>query len=286
MVPVLVLDVDEQEADKILLTHDPLAAMATVSDEQLQALLADVQTESAACVRSWMSLSLPLKPRRRMLLAAAANDRPEVDVPESYQVVVECGDEANQQAIYTQMRGEGYRCRVLTLSRMPGARRREFDSGSLLRAPCNRGTAMPKFDVTVSCPVHDSFRVQQVAGMFDVPLAEKATERFEVELPPTADDWQIGLIVGPSGSGKSTCVRHAFGDELYESAEWPTDRAVVDCFGDLRAARRRIVHRRRLRLAAVVGEAVSGAEQRGAVSLRFGAGAFRRGIGDEERSGC
>ena len=34
-----------------------------------------------------------------------------------------------------------------------------------------------------SCPVHDSFRVQQVAGMFDVPLAEKATERFQVELP-------------------------------------------------------------------------------------------------------
>ena len=30
VVPVLVLDVDEAEADKILLTHDPLAAMAAV----------------------------------------------------------------------------------------------------------------------------------------------------------------------------------------------------------------------------------------------------------------
>src|SRR5215218_5721491 len=30
IVPVLVLDVDEQEADKILLTHDALAGMATV----------------------------------------------------------------------------------------------------------------------------------------------------------------------------------------------------------------------------------------------------------------
>ena len=45
---------------------------------------------------------------------------------------------------------------------------------------------MPSFDVVVSCPVHDSFRVQQVAGMFDVPLAEKATERFQVELPTDA----------------------------------------------------------------------------------------------------
>ncbi|HEY4232611.1 MAG TPA: hypothetical protein VGM76_04240 [Lacipirellulaceae bacterium] len=92
---------------------------------------------------------------------------------------------------------------------------------------------MPSIDVTVSCPVHDSFRVEQVAGMFDVPLAEKATERFQVELPTDVDDWQIGLIVGPSGSGKSTVARRAFSQELYESSDWPNDRAVVDCFGEL-----------------------------------------------------
>src|SRR3954470_1775638 len=47
VVPVLILDVDETEADKILLTHDPLAAMATVSEQQLHSLLGEVQTESA-----------------------------------------------------------------------------------------------------------------------------------------------------------------------------------------------------------------------------------------------
>src|SRR5690349_16859049 len=46
VVPVLVLDVDESEADKILLTHDPLSGMATVSQEHLQSLLMDVQTDS------------------------------------------------------------------------------------------------------------------------------------------------------------------------------------------------------------------------------------------------
>jgi GNAT superfamily N-acetyltransferase len=102
---------------------------------------------------------------------------------------------------------------------------------------------MSRFDVVVSCPIHDSFRVQQVTGMFDVPLAEKATERFEVELPLDETDWQIGLIVGPSGSGKSTVARHAFGSAsasapgsaggLYAGEPWPSDRAVVDCFGDL-----------------------------------------------------
>ena len=61
VVPVLVLDVDEAEADKILLTHDPLASMATVSEENLQQLLAEVQTESAA-VRSMLDTLTPTAP--------------------------------------------------------------------------------------------------------------------------------------------------------------------------------------------------------------------------------
>ena len=92
---------------------------------------------------------------------------------------------------------------------------------------------MPSVDVVVECPVFDSFRVQQVAGMFDVPLEEKSQERFSVELPEEDESWQVGLIVGPSGSGKSTVAREFFADELYRQAEWPKDRAVIDCFDDL-----------------------------------------------------
>jgi GNAT superfamily N-acetyltransferase len=92
---------------------------------------------------------------------------------------------------------------------------------------------MPVCDVTVSCPIYDSFRVQQVAGMFDVTLAEKAQEHFKAELPNLEDDWRIGMIVGPSGSGKSTIAREVFADNVYHSSDWPADRAVVDCFGDL-----------------------------------------------------
>jgi GNAT superfamily N-acetyltransferase len=82
----------------------------------------------------------------------------------------------------------------------------------------------------VACPIHDSFRVQQVAGMFDVPLAEKSTDRFSVELPSRDEPWDVGLIVGPSGSGKSTVASQLYADELYRGAEWPADRAVIDCF--------------------------------------------------------
>lgn len=113
VVPVLVLDVDEQEADKILLTLDPLAAMAESSHEQLNQLLADVDTDSAS-LRSLID-SLARDDAAADLLASESTDRPEVNVPECYQVVVECRDEEDQHTVYERMRSEGYRCRVLTL---------------------------------------------------------------------------------------------------------------------------------------------------------------------------
>ena len=49
LVPVLVLDVNEEEADKIFaLTLDPLAAMAESDAERLKALLTTVCTDSEA----------------------------------------------------------------------------------------------------------------------------------------------------------------------------------------------------------------------------------------------
>jgi GNAT superfamily N-acetyltransferase len=116
---------------------------------------------------------------------------------------------------------------------------------------------MPIVDITVDCPVFDSFRVEQVAGMFGLPLAEKACERFRVGVPeeilsyesyrshrsyvtdgtngidPAKRDWQIGLIVGPSGNGKSTLAKKLFGNHVYQRDAWPADRAVVDGLGDL-----------------------------------------------------
>jgi ParB-like chromosome segregation protein Spo0J len=43
LVPVLVLDVDEEEADKLLLTLDPLAAMAEENAAAHEALMANVE---------------------------------------------------------------------------------------------------------------------------------------------------------------------------------------------------------------------------------------------------
>lgn len=50
-VPVLILDVDEAEADKLLLTLDPLAALAEPDAVKLDELLRDVETSSEAVQR-------------------------------------------------------------------------------------------------------------------------------------------------------------------------------------------------------------------------------------------
>jgi hypothetical protein len=48
VVPVLILDVSDAEADKILMTLDPLAALAEPDTERITALLQTVWTDSAA----------------------------------------------------------------------------------------------------------------------------------------------------------------------------------------------------------------------------------------------
>src|SRR5271163_4520279 len=66
-VPVLVLDVTEAEADKILLTFDPISALAQGDKAQMEALMATVRTESGAvakmladlAMRDWEALNEP-----------------------------------------------------------------------------------------------------------------------------------------------------------------------------------------------------------------------------------
>jgi energy-coupling factor transporter ATP-binding protein EcfA2 len=78
--------------------------------------------------------------------------------------------------------------------------------------------------------VHDSFRVQQVAGMFDVPLAAEQVEQFTAEAPGVDEPWEIGLVVGPSGSGKSTIARSLWPEAYTAAQNWPADRAVIEGF--------------------------------------------------------
>jgi hypothetical protein len=92
-VPVLVLDLTEEEAEKVLATYDPIGAMATISENELDDLLASVQFESQELQELIESLqpdkkekgegdsgetlfeqAVQLKPKREFIVIVCDND--------------------------------------------------------------------------------------------------------------------------------------------------------------------------------------------------------------------
>ena len=105
-VPVLVLDLTEEESAAVLATYDSLGAMAETDEAALADLLAEVRASSEA-VRSMLAEDRSAE--------VAPWDAADARVPVLYQVVVECEGEEEQRVVYEQMRKAGHRCRVLTL---------------------------------------------------------------------------------------------------------------------------------------------------------------------------
>ncbi len=108
-VPVLVLDLDDAEAEKLLLTHDPLGALAGVDDGRLVALLGRVETEAEPLRELFGQLS------RQISDETLIPEPPDIDIKPSFQVVIEVDGEEEQRVVYERMRADGYACRVLTL---------------------------------------------------------------------------------------------------------------------------------------------------------------------------
>jgi hypothetical protein len=111
MVPVLVLDVTDEEAVKLLATLDPLAAMAGADAQLLAGLVADIETqnESLRAMLDQLAADNPLG------CDEAARPLDDVILHATYQVVVECQDETEQRTVYERMTAEGFKCRVLSI---------------------------------------------------------------------------------------------------------------------------------------------------------------------------
>lgn len=112
LAPVLVLDLDAEEAEKLLLTHDPLAGMADTDPELLAESLARVEFETPAVHRMLEDLAAEADD------ALPGGDSPLVDelkIPQSFEIVVDCRDERQQARLYRRLSEEGYACRVLSL---------------------------------------------------------------------------------------------------------------------------------------------------------------------------
>lgn len=109
-IPVLVLDVDEHEGDKLLLTLDPLAGMAEADSANLSALVQSVQTDDEAIIKLLAQLA-----KGNGLLTGAQDKGKAVKIPpSSFEVVVQCEGEGDQRELFDRLTKEGWTCRVIT----------------------------------------------------------------------------------------------------------------------------------------------------------------------------
>lgn len=88
---------------------------------------------------------------------------------------------------------------------------------------------MPTINIVNETAVADSFRVQQVRGMFDLSDTH-IRHAFTAELPLEEHPWRVGLIVGASGAGKTSLAKKAFPNMVYHTPLKWSGRAVVDDF--------------------------------------------------------
>lgn len=99
-VPVTYVDLTPIEEERVLLTFDPIGALAGRDDEKLAALWADNLVDWP---ESTVDLDAVLKRSKTHVSFEAATDR--------HNVLVECASEQDQAALLERLRKEGLACR-------------------------------------------------------------------------------------------------------------------------------------------------------------------------------
>ena len=110
-VPVLVLDVDAAEAQKLLASLDPLAALAARDQAALDALLAEMETASPALEQ----MLADLQAGNGSVDSKLPTHQREATLPTAWQVLVECESESEQRELYQRLTAERYEVKVITM---------------------------------------------------------------------------------------------------------------------------------------------------------------------------
>ena len=110
-IPVLVLDVTEGEAAKLLATFDPISAMAGADAAKLDELLNSVSTgnDAVQALLEQTALNAGIVP------AVEPEDQPggQSSIPANYQILLEFADERTQVEWLERLTAEGLNCRSL-----------------------------------------------------------------------------------------------------------------------------------------------------------------------------
>jgi hypothetical protein len=112
-VTVELLDVNEDEARKLLLTIDPLAALAETDAEIASQLAAATRAESEVLEALWQSLSEASQTCTEPWETEEKGRRPPGKDTEQYLVLVDCANEREQVALLRRFQSEGLKCKAL-----------------------------------------------------------------------------------------------------------------------------------------------------------------------------
>ena len=113
-VTVEILDVDDAEASKLLLSLDPMAALAGYDDAVLARLRETVSTESDALANLWASVADGQRAAERAMEEARWKDRPaKEEPPDRWLVIIECADEKAQAEALRVCQQHGLECKAV-----------------------------------------------------------------------------------------------------------------------------------------------------------------------------
>jgi hypothetical protein len=107
LVDVEVLDVDDAEARKLLLSMDSVAGLAEADPEVVVQLQQMTQTDSPVLTDLWRSLAESEAATQAELEEAAKTP------PEQFLIVVKCRDENQQVELLQEFQNRGIQCRAL-----------------------------------------------------------------------------------------------------------------------------------------------------------------------------
>lgn len=214
--PVLVLDVNDAEAAKLLASLDPLAAMAETDPVKLDELLREVQTGSEDLAKMLAALA-----KENGLIPAEPVAPKQLTIEPQFSVLIRCADEAEQRVVIEELDKHGLDTRALCMGwpEQPPVERPEDE----------KPLAVDELRIVRKTKIKQSPRLKQLAGIYDLP-PKSASEHVWIVKIKLDRPWNVGLIVGPSGSGKTTIARELFGDKIVTGWEWPADASIIDGF--------------------------------------------------------
>ena len=110
-VPVLVLDLNDEETDKLLTVFDPIASLASRDQELLEELVQSIETTNDS-LRKFLD---DLLASNESALPDDTASGKEITLPTLFQVLIECETEEQQRELHEEFTARNINVRILNL---------------------------------------------------------------------------------------------------------------------------------------------------------------------------